>query len=491
MSRFFLSTIFISISTFGFGQVVEELGDEKDSVLIFLDTLSTVIGEPIIIQDEVILLADTMAPNFMPLPSELEFVPGDGEPAVVAARLAGLQKSVPLTYNDKIHAFINYFLVRDREHTRMVMRKKDMYFPMFEAKLKEHGLPDELKYLAIIESGLFPRAISRARAVGLWQFMPATGRYYGLKVDWYFDERMDPEKSTEAACLYLKQLYKMFNDWELVLAAYNSGPGNVRKAIRRSGYKKTFWEIYNYLPRETRAYVPQYVAMIYALEYYPEHNLFVDGVEEPMASDTLNVRSFLHLKTLADLTGACLEDIQRLNPSIQHFVIPNDGRMHTVFLPVETKQLINLNRYAILDSASKSSRQETEALALNAVPNTLGREKIIYTVKSGDAISIIAENHRVRVADVRAWNNLSSTTIRTGQKLQIWVLPSQNVVKSTAQPATVSPLGLPPDKIYTVQPGDTLWDISRKFEGLTIEKIKTLNNLKTTKLQPGQKLIVG
>jgi len=365
---------------------------------------------------------------------------------------------------------------------------------MFEQQLKEHNIPDELKYLAIIESALYPRAVSRARAVGLWQFMSATGKHMGLKINWYVDERMDPEKSTAAACRYLIQLHKIFGDWELALAAYNSGPGTVKRAIRRSGYKKTFWEIYPYLPRETRAYVPQYVAMIYALNYADEHNLYVEGYEEPLRQDTLNVSTYLHLQTLANMTGACMEDLQRLNPSIQHNVLPGDGQQRVLRMPVAAKAELDKNRYAILDSASRAFRKQTETLAKNAAGNTYGREVVIYKVKSGDAISVIAQRYKVRAEDIRKWNNLSSNTIQTGQKLKVWVLPSQvaSAKQSVAQSPASSAVALPDGgKTYIVQPGDTLWDISKKFEGLTIEKIKSLNNLKTTKLQPGQKLIIS
>lgn len=444
--------------------------------------------------DEIISLADTVTPNFAPLPNDLEFIPADETPELLADRLSCLQQTVPLTYNDKVHSFINYFLIRDREYTRMVMRKKDLYFPLFEKHLKEFNLPDELKYLAIIESGLHPRAVSRARAVGLWQFMAPTGRYLGLKIDWYVDERMDPEKSTIAACKYLAQLYSIFKNWELALAAYNSGPGTVKRAIRRSGYKKSFWEIYKFLPRETRAYVPQYVAIIYAINHASEHNLFETASEEILPNDTLHVRQFLHLETLANLTSTCVEDLQRLNPAVQHNAIPANGKLHVIRIPIWSKEILNQNRVAILDSASRNGRKETEQLARNAVGNTAGRELLVYRVESGDVLGTIAEKYRVRTTDLREWNRLASNTIRIGQRLNIWVLPSQATALAQATPRTQPPVPLaitPGNNTYTVQVGDTLWDISRKFQGLTIEKIKTLNNLTSNDLKPGQKLIIG
>ena len=265
----------------------------------------------------------------------------------------------------------------------MVIRRKRLYFPVFEKYLSHYGLPDELKYLSIIESGLNPKAISRARAVGLWQFMYATGRHYNLKADWYIDERMDPEKSTDAACRYLRDLYGMFNDWELALAAYNAGPGNVKKAIRRSGYKKTFWEIYPHLPRETRSYVPQFVAMIYTMNYLEEHN-FIDAENEmPMPYDTLHVNSYLHLETFANLTGVCLEDIQKLNPSILRNALPDATKTHVLKIPSIAIEQLQENRLAILDSASKVGKKELEVLARNTEGSTYGRDRIIYRVAMG------------------------------------------------------------------------------------------------------------
>ena len=443
-----------------------------------------------IAEDDIVLLADTITPNFSSVPYALEYIPADETPEVLTARLGALQNDIPLVYNEKVHGFINYFLIRDREHTRNVLRKKDIYFPLFEKYLKENNMPDELKYLSVIESALIPHAVSRARAVGLWQFMSYTGRHVGLKIDWYVDERMDPDKSTQAACKYLSQLYTIFKDWELALAAYNTGPGNVRRAIRKSGGKKTFWEIYPFLPRETRAYVPQYVAMIYSLNHAPDHNLFVDGKEELLRNDTLMVKGYLHIETLAKLTGSCLDDYRKLNPSILHDVLP-DGREHIIRMPIAAKEELDKNRVVILDSAMKFNKAQIEALAKNAAGNTLGRDMMVYRVKSGDVLGTIARRHSVRVEDVKKWNNLSSNTIRTGQKLNIWLRPGQEDRQPVASAAPVTNTLPSGSKTYTVQPGDTLWDITKKFQGLTVEKIKSLNNLKSNELKPGQKLIIS
>lgn len=436
----------------------------------------------------------------MDLPQVIDpyFIPVNESPELIADRLSCIEGAIRLTYNDRIHAFINYFTIKDRDYTKMVLRRKDLYFPLFEKYLAQYGLPDELKYLSIVESGLNPRAVSRAQAVGLWQFMSATGRHFGLHNDWYVDDRMDPEKSTEAACKYLAELYRMFNDWELALAAYNSGPGNVRKAIRRSGYKKDFWEIYKYLPRETRAYLPQFIAIMYTLNYTENHNLYETPEPALVAHDTLLVNHFLQFETFATLTGASMDDMTKLNPSVLRKAIPETGRQYVIRVPLSAKENLMLNRTFILDSASKVGKKELEALAKNTLGSTYGRELVVYRVRSGDVLGKIAERYHVRVGDIKNWNRLSSNTIRVSQRLNIWVLPSNRdysapvVASKTSKPSPQIQIPLPgPDsKIYTVQQGDTLWDISRKFEGLTIEKLKTLNNLTSTKLQPGQQLII-
>jgi membrane-bound lytic murein transglycosylase D len=460
---------------------------QPDSVVV--DTLEIAVAE-----EEILYKEDTTGLVFYQLPTEVEYVPGDDLPAVVEEKLKCLQKTIPLTYNERIHGFINYFTVRDREYTRMVAARENVYFPLFEKYLARYGLPDELKYLAVIESGLNPKAVSRARAVGLWQFMSATGRHYGLNHDWYIDDRMDPEKSTDAACRYLRDLYGMFKNWELALASYNAGPGNVKKAIRRSGYKRDFWEIYQYLPRETRSYVPQYVAIIYTMNYLDDHNFYDVSRESPLPHDTLTVKKFLHFNTFANLTGICVDDLQRLNPSVQRNAVPQTSKSYTIKIPQIAKENLMASRTTILDSASRTGKKELEVLAKNTEGSTYGRDRIIYRVKSGDVLGGIAIRYNVRVNDIRRWNNLSSNTIRTGQRLNIWLKQPSGGDLAMASAAPTKPipvLPIPGSKTYEVQNGDTLWDISRKFEGLTIEKIKQLNNLSNSKIQPGQKLIIA
>ncbi|MBX2901138.1 MAG: LysM peptidoglycan-binding domain-containing protein [Cyclobacteriaceae bacterium] len=443
---------------------------------------------PVLSIDTLVWQTDTT--EIIPLfPAELDYIPGEDTPELLSARLARLQKQIPLSYNVTVHGFIDYFTVRNREYSRAMQRKSSLYFPLFEKYLQHYNLPDELKYLSIIESGLNPRAISKARAVGLWQFMSGTGRYFGLQTDWYVDDRMDPDKSTDAACRYLSQLYSIFGDWELALAAYNSGPGTVRKAIRKSGYKKSFWEVYPHLPRETRAYVPQFIAIIYALNYAEAHNMLETAREQHPPFDTLSVNHHLHLGTLAKLTGTCLEDLQRLNPALRHNIIPGNGKTHTVKIPLLAKTVLDSNRVAILDSAMRAGKKEAAVLMYASTPATGTGNATVYTVANGDVLGGIALRFRVSIQDLKEWNNLKSNTIYAGQRLQIYGTAPATAA-STSPVRTPAEAFAPDTKTYTVQPGDTLWEISRRA-GLSVEKIKSLNNLKNNNLQPGQKLIVG
>lgn len=421
--------------------------------------------------------------------TDYEYIPAEADFDLIKDRLSCIENEIPLNYNTRVHAFVNYFAVKDREYTKMIIRRKNVYFPLFEKYLKKYGLPDELKYLSIIESGLNPVAVSSARAVGLWQFMPSTGRYFDLHQDWYVDERMDPEKSTEAACRYLKQLYNMFGDWELAISAYNTGPGNIRRAIRRSGYKRSFWDIYPYLYRETRSYLPQFVAMIYVLNYAQEHNFLEENMEYRMEIDTIMVDDYLHLETFAQQLNLCPDDLKKINTGLLRGVIPNTSKSYPLRVPADIIEDFNKQRVAILDSASKVGKGEIEYLARNSVGSTYGREKMTHIVRSGDVLGKIAERYEVRIADIKQWNNLRGNTIRIGQRLAIWQSPGYRPDPFKESNTLVSlPDG---SKTYTVQPGDTLWDISRKFDGLSIEKLKTLNQLESNNIKPGQKLVVA
>ena len=427
-------------------------------------------------------------------PEEVDVFIENSSYELVADRLGCVENEMPLHFNNKVYAFIKYFAVKNRSYTKEVIRKSTSYFPIMEAYLKKYNLPDELKYLSVVESGLSPQIISRAGAAGLWQFMPYTGSMFKLHQDWYIDERFDPYEATDAACKYLSSLYKMFGDWELALAAYNSGPGNVRKAIRRSGYKKGFWEIYNYLPRETRSYVPQFVAVAYTLNYAEEYNLLSKEPSYLMGHDTLLVKGFVNLKTVAEELSICYEDIQSLNPHIKQFGIKLAVQYYPIRIPKDKIVEARNNRDSLLHIASLTGEKELDYLARNSVGSTFGREKHVYKVRSGDVLGKIAVRYGVNVSDLKKWNKLSSNTIRIGQSLNVWIYPGTQIKTTPKTKITTTkllPVNFEGKKTYIVQPGDTLWDISKKYENLDIEKIKALNKLKSDRLNPGQILIIG
>jgi len=411
----------------------------------------------------------------------------------VEARVNTMQTNMAFTLNDKIFAFINYFVVRNRNYTRMILERKDVFFPLFEETLNAHGMPDDIKYLSIIESGLNPKAKSRVGAMGLWQFMPATGKMYKLNYDNYIDERMDPEQSTVAAAKYLKSLYQMFGNWEVALAAYNCGPGNVRKAIRKSGGKNTFWEIYDHLPKETRSYVPQFQAMMYIMRYAEHHNLHLEEPTYPIAYEKVKFNQSLNFESLSQISGICIEDLEALNPSIQSRMIPSEHQNIALNVPKTKVNYIFSNQENFAEAIKISTvkvSSTSNSVEKVAIPKTTtafsSKGKIIYKVKSGDALGKIALKHGVTTKEIMKWNNLSSSVIKVGQNLSIYT-DSAHETKNIA--STFS--GNSSENYYTVQPGDTLWTISKKLDGVTIDQIKKLNNLNTNQIKPGQKLIIG
>lgn len=439
---------------------------------------------------------DTLREELIQFSHQYEYVP-EYESDIIEERLALIEGEIELTFNSKVKSFINYFTVTNREYTKKVAARQTKYFPMIEKYLEKYDLPDELKYLAIVESGLNPKAQSPAGAVGLWQFMPLTGRLdYGLSENWYMDEKMDMEKSTDAACRYLSFLYKYFdNNWHFALAAYNTGPGNLRKAIRKSGYKKTFWEIYPYLYRETRSYVPQFIAIMYSMNYLEQHNIFVEEYEYLPTYETIEVSGFLNLPLFAEHSGICMETLDELNPELKKGAISGLHGKYPLRIPTQHKEWVSENLDDILIFASQG-KEHFERLAKNEVGSTYGRQKLVYRVQSGDVLGKIAQRYEVRIADIRNWNNISGNIIRVGQPLNIWLTDdyyqgvNETLSKISKQGVGNSNTTLK-DGEYKVQSGDTLWDISRKFEGLTIEKLKKINNLEGSGIKPGQILKIS
>jgi membrane-bound lytic murein transglycosylase D len=301
---------------------------------------------------------------------------------------------------------------------------------------------------------------------------------------------MDPFLATEAACKYLKSLYGMFNDWPLALAAYNCGPGNVRRAIRRSGYKKDFWEVYRYLPRETRSYVPQFIAISYVMNYAEDHMLFAESSDALPEFETIEISQNLSMKSFAQNLGVSLEELQLLNPQIKRDLVPMHRKNYSFRIPKYASEHYRENRSAILSASEKLDDKETYWVARVDQLSPFGKEKHYYRVQSGDVLGTIAERYKVRVSHIRRWNNLRSNTIRVGQRLVIWKTPGFSP-SSTQYVSNSKPQPIPSGKVYQVKYGDTLWDISRKFEGLSIEKIKKLNNLQNNTIKPGMVLRIG
>jgi membrane-bound lytic murein transglycosylase D len=435
-------------------------------------------------QEAAVLISEEVLPNY-----HYEYIP-DFTYKEVEQRIKSMKTGMPFELNDRIFSFIQYFTVRNREYTKMVLARKDIYFPLFESTLKKHEMPTEIEFLSIVESGLDPRIKSRVGAMGLWQFMPATGKMYGMNVSNDVDDRMDPELSTEAAAKYLKSLYRMFGDWEVALAAYNCGPGNVRKAIRRSGGKTTFWGIYNYLPKETRSYVPQFQAFLYILNNLEAHNFHLEEPTYPIEYEKIRFDRAFSLDKLSELTAICMADLEHLNPSIKRGNVPTTHQSMEVRIPKSKAPFLKENLAWIGDSLST---RPSALLASNSTPNIVSvekavasanAEKIAYRVKSGDVLGSIASKHGVTVTQVKEWNDLNSNLIKVGQTLYIYTgkAPASRQLAENSHDTG--------QKTYTVRPGDSLWIISQKHS-LTVEHIKRLNNLNSNSIKPGQKLIIG
>jgi membrane-bound lytic murein transglycosylase D len=384
---------------------------------------------------------------------------------VIEQRLAGINQAIPLAFNEKVRGFIDYFSLKRRDYTRRMLSKKNIYFPLFERYLKEYGLPDELKYLSIVESALNPRARSRAGAVGLWQFMPGTGAMFGLRQNVYVDERMDPEKATIAACKYLSQLHKLFGqNWELALAAYNSGPGTVNRAIRLSGGVQDFWTIYKYLPQETRSYVPMFTAVTYSMHYAEEHNIVESEPYFPIPHVSVGIQQSVSIKTLAQKLNVCVDDLEELNPELRQGVVPPSQNEYALRIPADRAEFFYNNKTEILASARSLHREtpprrgtrkywrwlQQQQLAAEGTSTDQNEEAsrslaenksnkkaatvvktTTHVVQSGESVGLIAQKYGVTIAQLKSWNrgNIKGNTIYAGKTLKI-----QKTVKAKGEP---------------------------------------------------------
>lgn len=412
-----------------------------------------------------------------------DYVPNVSD-SLVKERLHLLENEVPMTYHERVRLFIDYFSVRRREYTLRIIQRQQMYFPMFERIFEEEGVPTELKYLAVIESALKPVALSRVGAKGLWQFMPRTGRAYGLKQTYQIDDRMDPEKATRAAAKYLKFLYKYHGDWELAIAAYNCGPGNVRKAQRRSG-KKKFWDIYKKLPRETRSYLPQFVAMAYVLTYAEEHNLVQDLPMYEIPSEEIFVSQSIDLGKLADELNVCREDLQLMNASLRFGFAPNYVKNFRIKIPEARFNYYLENQDAILANVKYTGEGAN-----------VGDGYYYHYVRRGESLGLIASRNRVKTSNLRSWNNIRGNTIYPGQKLKIYgnayspgpsKKSSTSSTKTAAKPAPKKSSGA---SIYhKVRSGETLGAIAKRYR-VYVSDIQQLNNISGTRINVGQRLLI-
>lgn len=406
------------------------------------------------------------------------------------ARLAKLNQKTPFNveYNTSLESVIRSFLKRKSGLMERMITVSQFYFPLFEQQLDNYDIPIEMKYLAIVESALNPRARSRAGATGLWQFMYGTGKMYKLDVNSYVDERRDPIKATEAACKYLSKLYGIFGDWDLALAAYNSGPGNVNKAIRRSGGYRNYWNIRRNLPRETAGYVPAFLATMYLFEYAEEHGLTHIKADRPyFVTDTIQVKSMITFDQISKLTDVSIKELELLNPSYKLNVIPYvDGKDYALRLPKHAigKFVANETQiYAYVKKELESKESPLPKLVAKAE-----KDRIRYKVRNGDFLGKIAERYGVRVSQIKQWNGLRSNHLRIGQRLTIYPR-NRGIGKKTNPTVSVIKQNFPAGtKVHTVRSGDSLWTISRKYPGISVDNLKKWNGISGKNLKPGTKL---
>jgi len=408
------------------------------------------------------------------------------------ARLADLSAKTPfnIEYNPSLESVIKSYLKNRRELLQRLMALSEFYFPMFEKELDKYDIPLELKYLAVIESALKPRAKSRVGASGLWQFMFGTGKLYGLNVSSYVDERYDPIKSTDAACKYLAKLYEIFGDWDLALAAYNSGPGNVTKAIRRSGGYQNYWNIRPFLPRETAGYLPAFLATMYIFEYAAEHGFNkIKPDYRYMETDTIHIKHMITLDQVSELLGVPIEELQFLNPSYKLDIIPYiESENYALRLPrYAIGKFVNNEEQIYAYVQSEFEKRE------KPLPQFFDSDtKTVYRVKSGDYLGKIARIYGVRVSQIKQWNGLRSNNISVGQRLTIYPrIPVTNMSSSNTQGSPPKTVEVNGRKTYKVLKGDSLWSIAQKFPGISVQNIKDWNDISGTKLAVGMTLIVS
>lgn len=404
-------------------------------------------------------------------------------------RLARMNERTPfnIEYNSSLESVIKSFLTRKRDLMERMLTISQFYFPLFEQEFDNKNIPLEMKYLSIVESALNPKARSRVGATGLWQFMYGTGKEMKLNINSYVDERSDPIKSTAAAANYLNRLHRIYDDWDLALAAYNSGPGNVNKAIRRSGGQRNYWNIRRNLPRETAGYVPAFQATMYIFEYAEEHGLRSKKVDRAyFETDTVHVKSLITFDQISELAAIDKEELKILNPHYKLDVIPFvEGKPNALRLPVREMGKFVANEEAIYAHV-KNELKEKESIVAE-IQKQAEQNSIRYRVRDGDFLGKIAERYGVRVSQLKQWNGLRSNNLRIGQRLTIY--PRKKPTSSVKPRETPTRTAVANNsKIHEVRSGDSLWTISRKYPGVTIENLRKWNGISGNNLKPGTKL---
>jgi len=445
--------------------------------------------------------------NYDSIINALNYEPGDApqfSDDIYCERLEKMNEMSPfhLDCNAATLSTIKFFAQNRRGFARVVLGRSTLYFDLFEEKLAEYGLPIELKYLPVIESGLRPQVKSRAGALGLWQFMYRTGLYFGLKENSYIDERMDPVQATDAACRYLRQLYGIYGDWNLALAAYNAGPGNVNKAIRRSGNKTTYWEVRPFLPTETQGYVPNFIAAAYLLTYHAEHNIVPMDVKVHYAQlDTMCLSAGVHMNSISKLVNWPLDDIKALNPVYKTTYIPSTKPSQCISGPLEKigllvsleDSLYGLERKLYSGEVAPVVKPiDLEPVVVDSL-DSLGNSTlpalgnyIYHKVKSGETMGTIATKYGVTVEQIMEWNALRTTNIYVGQRLQLKSGPGGATQTTTVVPTNPTPV----KKYYSVKSGDTFSKVAQRH-GLTQAQLTKLNpGININRLTVGQRLRV-